>query len=155
MPSPPLSYWDSLSKSIHAAIKTGRVGTPVFVRWTVLAARNASQVESILGEMSIRVREWLGADLDKLYALGKVDSGSVSLNLEFAKGQTALLTAGLSHNHTEVDLTLLGSDGGIYHHEFPFEPRDGSFDVQLDEEAVQLITQIRASLHSGKPEVTS
>ena len=155
MPFFPLSYWESISRGIHAAIETGRVGTPVFVRWTVLAAANAEQVECILGEMTLRVTDWLGVQHHRLYALGKLDSGSVSLNLEFAKGQTALLTAGLSHNQEEVDLTLLGSDGGIYHHEFPFEPRDGSFDVQLDEEAVQLITQIRASLHSGKPEVTS
>lgn len=155
MPSSPLSYWDSLSKGIQAAIKTGRVGTPVFVRWTVLAARNASQVESILGEMSIRVREWLGAAPDKLYALGKVESGSIALNLEFTTGQTALLTAGLSHTHTEVDLTLLGSDGTIYHHEFPFELGDGSFEVHLDEDADYLLTQIHASLHSGKPVVIS
>ena len=147
-----LNYWDSISLAVQSAIETGRVGVPVFVRWTVLRAADSGGVDDILGTMAWRVSGWFGSDEPhRLHALGSPDVHSAALSLTFSEGSTALLATGPSNHRNEVDLTLLGNEGAIYHHQFPCEVTDGALEPQLDPSVDHLLEAINASRHAGRP----
>lgn len=146
-----LNYWDSISLAVQSAIETGQVGVPVFVRWTVLCAANNGGVDEILGTMTGRVSGWFGSEPRRLYALGSPEVHSAALSLTFSEGPTALLATGPSNHCNEVDLTLLGNEGAIYHHQFPCEAKDGALEPQLDPSVDHLLEAINASRHAGRP----
>ena len=146
-----LNYWDSISLAVQSAIETGRVGVPVFVRWTVLRAADNGGVDDILGTMTGRVSGWFGSEPHRLYAFGSPDVHSAALSLTFSEGSTALLATGPSNHRYEVDLTLLGNEGAIYYHQFPCEVTDGALEPQLAPSVDHLLEAINASRHAGRP----
>lgn len=146
-----LNYWVAVSTAVRSAIDSGRVGVPVFVRWTVLHAAETEEVDDILGTMAGRVSSWFGGKLDRLYALCSPDVPSAALSLTFSEGPTALLVTGGCNYVNEVDLVLLGNEGAIYHHEFPSERLSGILEPQLDPSIDHLREAISASRHSGQP----
>ena len=146
-----LNYWDSISAAVQSAIDSGRVGVPVFVRWTVLRAVDNRGVDRILSTMAGRVSSWFESEPHRLYTLGSPDTPSASLSLTFPDGPTALLVSGSGDHRNEVDLTLLGNQGAIYHHEFPTEAVVGLLEPQLDPSTDRLLEVIHASRQSGRP----
>ncbi len=149
--STPLSYWESLTKGVHASVAKDRVGTPVFVRWTLLVAQDTPAVERLVAQMLRTVGEWFDTEAIRMMALAPDDPCTLTLSVEFAGGRTALLTAGLSHLRPEIDFVLLGNGGAAYQHEFPPCIGDGSFAVPESATIDALGARLRDSLRLGTP----
>ena len=102
-----------LHRAVQATLASKRLGTPVFVRYLF---QGAEAVLTRLTQTVSVIRGWVGRDLERLYALGSVKSGQITLTLEFEGGATALV--GWSSTNSAgggVDLTLLGNHGALYH----------------------------------------
>jgi predicted dehydrogenase len=105
----------NLHQAVRDTLASGRLGTPVFVRYRARAADQRSLVPQ-LARMIAEVREWLGQGLDRIVAVGAVANGSVSLTLELRKGATAVVSAATgTEQGAGVDLVILGNRGALYH----------------------------------------
>jgi hypothetical protein len=104
-----------LHAAVRAAVASGRLGRPVFVRQTQ-AVEKAEDVLPALVRSAAAVGEWLGQAPEQLYALGSVDAGQVSLTLRFRGGATALVSVSRSPPRGDgVDVMVLGDHGALYH----------------------------------------
>ena len=146
-----LSYWDSVDQGVKNALSNGRVGTPVFVRWTLLTAVEIELVEGYICLMAERVISWFESGPERIYALPTDQSGFRSVSVEFASGQTALLTAGPSQGRPSVDFFMLGSEGAAYKREnqIGFDRED--FDSKETDASRVMRMLVKDSLSSGKP----
>ena len=88
-----MRYFSWLEKTIGAQLSGDQVGKPVFVRAHLeLTADHGLLIP--ISEAGVAItRRWLGADVRSIYALGGERYGTVSLQVEFAQGQTALVSA--------------------------------------------------------------
>ena len=149
--SNPLTYWESLTLGVRDAVARDRIGAPVFVRWTLLVAQDTDEVERQLAEMLRTVSEWFDTVTVRMMALAPDDSSTLTVSAEFAGGQTALLTAGLSHLRPQIDFILLGNEGVAYQHESPSLINGRSFVVGESAAINALGVQLRDSLCLGSP----
>ena len=106
--------WTVLNQTVSEALARGRVGAPVFVRWTAAAARDCEQLRPLLAEMTAYTESWLSPNPRRLYAAGSTDDGHLSLALEFSNGESALLAIALAHHAPTTNLIILGAQGAIY-----------------------------------------
>ena len=91
--------------------------------------------------------------LERLYAIGTLESGQVSLTLYFRDGATALVSYALGvPRGNRVDLIVVGNRGAMYH-----DAGSASFsdEAALREGPKDTIVQaaIERALRSGKPEL--
>lgn len=107
--------WTVLDQTVSETLAGGRVGAPLFVRWTAAAAQNNAELKSLLAEMSAYAETWLSGQPRRIYATGSADDGHLSLALEFENGQSALLAITLAHDNPSMNLAILGARGAIYH----------------------------------------
>ena len=107
--------WTALDQAVRAALADGRVGTPVFVRWTASAAAEKQDIKALLAEMSAYAGRWLADSPRQLYAAGGAAQGHISLALNYAHGGSALLAAALAHGRPYNDLAVFGANGALYH----------------------------------------
>ena len=104
-----------LHRAVQSTLASKRLGTPVFVRYSVQSQDKAEAAVQRLAQLAAVARDWLGQALERVYAVGAPKNGHVTLTLEFAGGATAQVTwTGASRNGS-VDLTVLGNHGAIYH----------------------------------------
>jgi hypothetical protein len=104
-----------LHQAVTKTLASKRLGKPVFVRYHWQAPDKPSLVPQV-ARMSAAARDWLGQTLECIYALGSVDTGSVSLTLEFQAGATALVSAGIeARQGSGADLLILGNRGALFH----------------------------------------
>jgi hypothetical protein len=105
-----------LHRSVRTALSSGHVGSPVFVRYLLHRMIDGPALVVRLARITAVVCDWLGQPLDRVYALGSLESRHATLTLEFRGGATALVTwIGTAGRAAGVDLTVLGNHGAIYH----------------------------------------
>ncbi len=112
-----------LHRAVQATLASKRLGTPVFVRYLWQSPDKAAGVLARLTVLTAQVRDWLGQPLHRVYALGALAAGQVSLTLECRGGATALVcwTGGQPRSGDgqprggSVDVLLLGNHGALYH----------------------------------------
>lgn len=107
--------WTVLNQTVSETLAGGRVGAPVFVRWTAAAAQTNDDLKPLLAEMSFYADTWLAATPRRLYAAGAASHGHLSLALEYDNGGSALLAITLAYDHPFMNLAILGARGAIYH----------------------------------------
>jgi hypothetical protein len=115
-----MRYLSWLEKTVGAQLSGDQVGKPVFVRAHLeLTADHGLLIP--ISEAGVAItRRWLGADVRSIYALGGVKYGTVSLQVEFAQGQTALMSTELSHGgESSVQLLCVGQHGTLRFEDFP------------------------------------
>ena len=115
-----MRYFSWLEKTVGAQLSGDQVGKPVFVRAHLeLTADHGLLIP--ISEAGVAItRRWLGAGVRSIYALGGVKDGTVSLQVEFAQGQTALVSAELSHGgESSVQLLCVGQHGTLRFEDFP------------------------------------
>lgn len=105
---------------------SGRIGTPVFVRWTAAVAESQEVLKTQLAEMTLYTGRWLSAKLCRLYATGTQTQGHLSLALEYVSGSSALLALTLAHHRPHISLAIYGTHGALYHNDFIAPTRDGA-----------------------------
>ena len=54
--------WTVLNQTVSETIAGGRVGAPLFVRWTAAAAQQTADLKPLLAEMSAYAEIWLSAN---------------------------------------------------------------------------------------------
>ena len=107
--------WTVLDQTVSETLAGGRVGAPLFVRWTAASAQNNAELKSLLAEMSAYAETWLSGQPRRIYATGSADDGHLSLALEYENGQSALLAITLAHDNPSMNLAILGARGAIFH----------------------------------------
>jgi hypothetical protein len=147
----PLGYWESLTNAVCSTIAKDRVGTPVFVRWSLLVADDRKDFERLVATMLLTVGEWFGSEVIRIMVLAPDDPYALAVSAEFPGGETALLTAGLSHRRPALDFILLGNEGAAYQHEFTPDGQDRSFAAPESAAIDTLVAGLRNSLRSGIP----
>ena len=109
--------WTVLYQAVSATLASGRISTPVFVRWTASVAQSRDVLKAQLAEMIACTNGWLAADVRQLYATGAETQGHLSLALEYATGGSALLALTLAHNRPYMNLAIYGERGAVYHND--------------------------------------
>ena len=144
--------WTVLDQAVSAALAGGRVGTPVFVRWTASVAHANEDLRPLLVEMSRFTDLWLASQKRRLYAAGADSRGHLSLALDYVNGSSALLAIALAHSSPSLDLAVYGSHGAIYHNDARALPRRGSTADRSDPSATpELLAALENSLAANQP----
>jgi len=116
IPGLPPADLDSLEQSIQGVVDRQRIGRPVFVRYTLLGALQPEEMPALLSRMLDAARRWLGHPIGKIYAVGSVDAGQVTLTVQTTEGATALISVGRTRAVGDgIDLMVLGDRGAIFH----------------------------------------
>ena len=107
----------SVPQGLREIAESGRIGRPVFVRWTMtfLAGDESS---SNLAEAAIAdISSIFGTRPDSTSSMGDDGSGNVSVLCRWAEGQTALIATGVASTDQRpgLDIALIGSEGAAYH----------------------------------------
>lgn len=155
--------WTVLNQTVSETLASVHVGAPVFIRWTAAAAQNTAELKPLLAEMSAYAESWLSARPRRVYATGSADAGHLSLALEYANGQSALLAIALAQGHPTMNLIILGARGAIYQADSEVTARlgnlSGGTDDRLQHAAIlstsQMVTAIDKSLFSQQPVLLS
>jgi hypothetical protein len=114
--------WTVLNQTVSETLANGRVGAPVFVRWTAAAAKGSDELKPLLAEMGAYAESWLAAIPRRVYATGAEAHGHLSLALEYDNGGSALLAITLAHDRPFMNLVILGARGAIYHSDTEIRP---------------------------------
>jgi hypothetical protein len=112
-----MSYLDELHQTVSATLASGRIGAPVFVRWTAALAQSEEVLKAQLAEMSAYANLWLAAPVQRLYATGAQGQGHLSLTLEYDTGSSALLALTLAYDRPFINLAIYGARGAVYHND--------------------------------------
>jgi hypothetical protein len=138
-----------LHLAIQSAIASKRLGQPVFARYVLHGPPSADGIVPRLARTMACVRGWMAQPLDRVYALGSVESGHITLTLLFRQGATSLVSvvpgtsAGLS-----VDVFLVGNHGSL-HHEAGDTHWEEAAAIPPDAASRSVIER---ALRSGRPE---
>lgn len=145
-----MSYWENLDATVQSALDSGRIGTPVFARWTVSlnpAECAGNGARHITAHLTRLVGGWFSAQPTRLYALSS-DDFHTTLAVDYPSGAAAVISAAVCGRHSHIDLNLLGSHGSIVQKEFLEPHRDGSLAVPQTHSL--LYTAIDRSRSSGE-----
>jgi len=137
---------------VQTAIASRRIGTPVFVRFMLLLSNSPKSAPGTLAVASSRVRSWLDQTIESIFALGRIDTGQVSLTMRFAAGATALVTLARSPKPGPAfDLMILGTKGAIHHDPGHAQLVDEPFDEPAGDPDPLLVRWIEQALRTAKP----
>jgi hypothetical protein len=137
-----------LHRAVTSTLAGNRIGQPVFVRYLLHQPEPSESVVDHLAQLSATVHDWIAQPLDRVYALGSLESGHVSLSLQFRNGATALVSLAQGGPQPGgVDLLVLGNHGAIYHE--TAGPAVLDLDARADRGICSLIAR---ALISGQPE---
>lgn len=146
-----MNYWQTLSQAVETTCQFGRIGRPVFVRWTIVLPNQPEPIRDILAALVAYIDLWLSASAGRVYSLGSADFGQLTVSLEYPSGVGALLCLTLGPGQPHVDLTILGSSGAIYHKEFLQPVDDQALIIQMSGQNRMILQAIDRSLLSGQP----
>ena len=148
--------WTVLNQAVSAALTGGRVGTPVFVRWTASVAQSQEELKPLLAQMSRYTEQWLASRPRQVYAAGAETDGHLSLALELANGSSALLAIALAHGRPNLDIAVYGSDGAMYHSGPSALPGpDAAADSPVSPPASDALSALNSSLATNQPVLLS
>ncbi|MCZ6679706.1 MAG: hypothetical protein O7E52_20950 [Candidatus Poribacteria bacterium] len=107
----------SLQQSVQSVIDEGRIGSPVFLRCMVQAPIEAGNAVNGIAALTALANTWMPSALEQVYALDSADETQVTAMVQYAGGQTAILSLNriASTQEPSVDLVLVGNKGVIYH----------------------------------------
>lgn len=161
--------WTVLDKAVSMTLDSGRIGMPVFVRWTAAVAErmeSSSPQEGCtfvdskaqLAAMVVCTSRWLKASVRRLYVSGTETQGHLSLTVEYTTGSSALLALTLAHNRPHINLAIYGNLGALYHNE-ELSPYVGSLDSSraraAEQEVLVILEAMNQSLTMQQPSVLS
>ena len=118
-----MRYFAWLEKTVGAKLAAGAIGRPVFIRAHLELSADHGLLIPVTEAVLAITRRWMGsaAGVRGIYALGGVKHGSVTLQVEFAQGQTALVSAEPVHPAAEpaVQILCTGQHGSLRFDDFP------------------------------------
>ena len=116
---PLAGHWDSLERTVGAAVEAGRIGTPKALRLTVhVQAGDPADAAEVRERTAAAARRcaaaWFGGEADGEYGVGQAGFAGAWL-ARWPGGQSALLAVSAGRGATAGNLVLMGSHGSIYH----------------------------------------
>lgn len=143
----------NLHRSVQSTIASKRLGTPVFVRYQLYSQDRGPAVTARLARLVGIVQGWLNQPLERIYAVGNVKSGQVTLTVECRRGATALVSWARSRAEGDgVDLMLIGNHGVLYHDGGLSELWDEPAEPLTDAPNKEMVNLVQRALRSGRPE---
>lgn len=151
-----MSTLTDLHRAVQTTLASQRLGKPVFVRYCLHRLGKVEAPLPALAQVTAVVRDWLGQPLDRVYAVGTLESGQVSLTLQFREGATALVSYARGTLRGEgVDLLVLGNRGALSHDAGSEAPWDEVMPLGRERPDPVLQALIEKALRSGKPEAVA
>ena len=107
----------SLQQPVQSVIADGRIGSPVFLRCMIQAQIEGTNIVKGMAALTALANTWMPSPLEQIYAFGSADATQATVTVQYAGGQTAILSVNRIPDHQEaaVDLILIGSKGVVYH----------------------------------------
>lgn len=90
-----MSYFAWLSKAVAEAIDQKRIGSPVSLRAFFYLSPDHGLLLPTLGEALAAASAWFRGRPVRVYALGGIRAGEITVLVEYSAGQTALVSAGI------------------------------------------------------------
>jgi hypothetical protein len=156
-----LPYLSWLEEALAAKLAEQPIGTPVALRAYLQLTSDHGLLVAHAAGMTALAERWFGGKATSVYSQGSVDSGYVSLLVQFAAGETALVVSELVRPARDgagerplVKLLVIGNHGTIEFEDAPgsdglpvvVAPPDGPRERELARE-------VERSLGSGQPAV--
>jgi predicted dehydrogenase len=143
--------WKAAVDTVQQALKTPRIGTPVFTRIVAHTSEDHGRIEPLLGVALETASSWLGSSIVRLAALGSVTAGQITVQALFARGQTALISAGSRGLSPPLVETLVVGNKGILSWEPDASAAQAVAEVPtLSDEGRRLLGAVRKSLDMGQ-----
>ncbi|MGI9334970.1 MAG: hypothetical protein ACR2RL_17630, partial [Gammaproteobacteria bacterium] len=97
--------------------RSGRIGRPVFVRWTATYECAAQAASACVGEGLSAASALFGKEPKTTTQVGSNEAGNLCLLCRWAGGETALIASGPAARRHEAgyDIALIGNEGAAYH----------------------------------------
>jgi len=112
--SRPLTLLDGVADVVGRGLGAKRIGTPVFARIVAQTTGGPDRFEPLLAQALETASRWLPSEVRRIAALGDFASGHVSALVEYAQGQTALVSAGTqSDSPPTVEAFVVGTRGVV------------------------------------------
>ena len=138
-------------ETVKEIVDSGRVGIPVFMRCTAQVAPETEPLEDVLVRMLAMSCSWLGASPLRVYARNDRNWTQVSAAVEYAGGQTSIVSVNTAPGVApRLDFMLLGNKGALYHDAESLHPE---FDIASEPTPIPewLVDAVEQSLCTGKP----
>lgn len=142
----------SLYEATRRILENGRVGVPVFTRFSVQISSEDGQVEDVLARMLTITCLWMEAEPMRAYALGRDNSKHLTAFIHYEDGQTAIVSVNtVPEPEQRVYLMILGNKGALYHDMDVLPP---GFEIAAEPLPIQekLMHALNRSACTGKPE---
>lgn len=115
-----MKYLNWLDQVLGAKLREKPVGRPVYLRAMLQLTADHGQLKTVAEQMIEIAKKHLGADVFAATWHGGPGDGYYSAMVEFAAGQTALISSDLTHgDEPTVDLLLLGQHGSLHFEDVP------------------------------------
>ncbi len=106
----------SAAEGMADIARSGRIGRPVFVRWTeTVRERGSAQAtaDAAVGHVS----GWMGAAPDRRTVIGSQDAGNLTVFCAWDGGQSAIVATSVASADARsgLDIALIGSSGAAYY----------------------------------------
>jgi myo-inositol 2-dehydrogenase / D-chiro-inositol 1-dehydrogenase len=150
-----MDLFERSQKTVDAALRQDRIGTPVSVRIVAQATVDHGCIEPLLARAIVAAGGWLRAKPARLLARGSIQSGQLSVQLTYSGGQSALVSAG-SPGMTApfVDVLIAGNRGVLSwesDRSAPVTSATASGDGELSADARDIVRAVRESLTARGP----
>ena len=121
-----MSHWAWLEQAVAEAIAQKRIGSPVSLRAFFHLSADHGVLLETLGEALTAAGGWFRSPAVRVYALGGVRAGEITAMVEYAGGETALVSvATLRDPAPWADVLLIGNRGTLRYQDHP-EPGPGA-----------------------------
>ncbi len=107
----------SVADGMADVARSGRIGRPVFVRWTETVGERGPGAQAAADAAVGHVAEWMGAPPDRRTVIGSPEAGNLTVFCVWDGGQSAIVATGVAttDDRPGLDIALIGSSGAAYH----------------------------------------
>ena len=105
-----------LHRAIDGTLATGRIGRPVFVRYSIYGLDPPRRLIDGVAALAGAAIRWVGGQVEFITAVGSETAGQLAATVVFKSGESAVMTCGRAAGPgSGVDVMILGSHGALYH----------------------------------------
>ncbi len=107
----------SVADGMAEVARSGRIGRPVFVRWTQTVRERGPAAQAAADAAVGHVSGWMGAPPDRRTVVGSPEAGNLTVFCAWDGGQSAIVATGVASadDRPGLDIALIGSSGAAYH----------------------------------------
>ncbi len=107
----------SAAEGMADIARSGRIGRPVFVRWTETVDEHGPVTQAAADAAVGHVSGWIGAAPDRQTVVGSPEAGNLTVFCAWDGGQSAIVATGVASADARpgLDIALIGSSGAAYH----------------------------------------